>query len=336
MKFLDEARIYVRSGNGGAGCVSFRREKYVAMGGPDGGNGGSGGSIIFEANDHLNTLVTFRYKQHFKARTGEHGKGQNRNGKSAEDLILQVPVGTQIFSEDHEHLIHDFLEHGERFTILKGGKGGLGNSNFKSSRNQAPRKTIPAEPGQEMDVWLKLKLISDAGLVGLPNAGKSTFLARVSAAKPKIADYPFTTLTPNLGVVSVDEEEFVMADIPGLIEGAHLGHGLGDKFLKHIERCGVLLHLIDGTEEDVTKSYKTIRRELEEYSPLLKTKLELVCLNKIDALTLEEIKDKQKALKKVYKGPIYLISGVSGEGITEVLRAVNKHIKINKGLIEED
>jgi GTP-binding protein len=336
MKFLDEAKIYVKSGNGGAGCVSFRREKYVAMGGPDGGNGGTGGSIIFEANDHLNTLVNFRYKQHFKGRVGEHGKGQNRNGKSAEDLILQVPVGTQIFSEEHEHLIHDFLEHGERFTLLKGGRGGLGNSNFKSSRNQAPRQTTPAEPGAEMWVWLKLKLISDAGLVGLPNAGKSTFLSRVSAAKPKIADYPFTTLTPNLGVVSVDEEEFVMADIPGLIEGAHLGHGLGDKFLKHIERCGVLLHLIDGTEENIVKSYKTIRRELEEYSPFLKDKQEIVCLNKIDALQEEDLKEKLKALKKVYKGQVYVISGVTGQGISEVLRIVLKQIKLFKGLIEEE
>ncbi|MDF2965632.1 MAG: obg [Rickettsiaceae bacterium] len=336
MKFLDEAKIYVKSGNGGAGCVSFRREKYVAMGGPDGGNGGTGGSIIFEANDHLNTLVNFRYKQHFKARVGEHGKGQNRNGKSAEDLILQVPVGTQIFSEEHEHLIHDFLEHGERFTLLKGGRGGLGNSNFKSSRNQAPRQTTPAELGAEMWVWLKLKLISDAGLVGLPNAGKSTFLSRVSAAKPKIADYPFTTLTPNLGVVSVDEEEFVMADIPGLIEGAHLGHGLGDKFLKHIERCGVLLHLIDGTEENIVKSYKTIRRELEEYSPFLKDKQEIVCLNKIDALQEEDLKEKLKALKKVYKGQVYVISGVTGQGISEVLRIVLKQIKLFKGLIEEE
>ncbi|MCC2646097.1 MAG: obgE [Rickettsiaceae bacterium] len=336
MKFLDEAKIYVKSGNGGAGCVSFRREKYVAMGGPNGGNGGAGGSIIFEANDHLNTLVNFRYKQHFKAKAGEHGMGQNRNGKSAEDLVLEVPVGTQIFSEDHEHMIYDFTKHGERFELLKGGKGGLGNSNFKSSINQAPRRTIPAEPGAEMNIWLKLKLISDAGLVGLPNAGKSTFLARVSAAKPKIADYPFTTLTPNLGVVSVDEEEFVMADIPGLIEGAHLGHGLGDKFLKHVERCGVLLHLIDGTEEDIVKSYKTIRRELEEYSPLLKEKQELVCINKCDALQDEELKEKQKALKKVYKGPIYLISGVTGQGITEVLRAVSKQIKIFKGFVEEE
>ncbi len=336
MHFLDEAKIYIKSGNGGSGCVSFRREKYVAQGGPNGGNGGGGGSITFETNLHLNTLVNYRYKQHFKAQAGENGKGQNRSGKAGESLILEVPIGTQILSDDHEHLIYDFTKPGESFELLKGGKGGLGNSNFKSSINQAPRRATQGEISEELWVWLKLKLISDAGLVGLPNAGKSTFLARVSAAKPKIADYPFTTLTPNLGVVNIDMEEFVMADIPGLIEGAHQGHGLGDKFLKHIERCGILLHLIDATGEDVVKDYQVIRNELEKYSTILEAKQEIVCLNKADALSEEELKAKAKALKRVCKSPLYIISGATGQGITEVLRVLHKQIKIFKGFEVED
>jgi len=322
MQFIDEAKIFLRSGNGGNGCVSFRREKYVDMGGPDGGDGGRGGSIIIEVDTHINTLLHFRYKQHFKARNGEGGKGSTRTGASAEDLVLKVPIGTQILSDEDEHLIFDFTSPEQTFTILKGGKGGLGNAHFKSSINQAPRRIIPGEEGQELWVWCKLKLLSDAGLIGLPNAGKSTFLSRVTAATPKIADYPFTTLKPQLGVVRQDDIEFVLADMPGLIEGAHLGHGLGDRFLKHIERCGVLLHLIDSTNEDVVGSYMTIRNELNAHSELLSNKREIVALNKAELLSEEELKLKMKQLKKVTDSKIYIISGHTGQGVKEVLFAM--------------
>lgn len=324
MKFLDEAKIYLKSGDGGNGCRSFRREKYVPEGGPDGGNGGKGADIKFIAVENLNTLIDFRYRQHFKADNGEKGRGSNCYGKSAENLIIKVPVGTQILSEDKSYVLYDFQHEGEEFTILKGGKGGLGNSNFKSSVNQAPERVTKGEHGEELWVWVQLKLISDVGLVGLPNAGKSTFLSRVSAAKPKIADYPFTTLVPNLGVVYVDEEEFVIADIPGLIENAHQGQGLGDKFLKHIERCSNIIHLIDATSEDVVHAYKVIRHELEQYSQELKNKTEIICLNKCDALLEEEIADKKAQLKQLTNAKIFTISAVSGLNVKSLLQYINQ------------
>lgn len=320
MKFLDEAKIYLRSGNGGAGAVSFRREKFIAMGGPDGGDGGRGGDVVFECVDGLNTLIDFRYQQHFKAKTGEHGRGRNATGASAEALVIKVPVGTQIFEDDKETLIIDMMQVGQRFRIAKGGNGGWGNTRFKSSTNQAPRHANPGEEGVERWVWLRLKLISDAGLLGLPNAGKSTFLAAVSRAKPKIADYPFTTLTPQLGVVYVDGKEFVLADIPGLIEGASEGAGLGLRFLGHVERAGILLHLIDGTQEDVVAAYETIRGELEQYSDILAEKEEVIALNKCDALLEEEIEEKIAALEEASGAEVFAISAVSGSGVETVKR----------------
>lgn len=319
MQFIDEATIYVKAGDGGNGCASFRREKYVDMGGPDGGDGGSGGSIVFIANHHLNTLLNFRYKQHFKASNGEGGKGANRTGKSSPPLILEVPIGTQIFSENGL-MLFDFTVDEQQFELLKGGKGGLGNAHFKSSINQAPTRKTEGEVGEELWIKLKLKLLSDAGLIGLPNAGKSTFLASSTSAKPKIADYPFTTLSPGLGVVYVDQEEFVLADIPGLIEGASDGHGLGDKFLKHIERCGVLIHLVDGLSDDVVRDYNIIRHELESYSPLLKDKIEILCLNKCDSLSEEEIAEKVAMLKAITKSEIYTISTYTKSGMSMVLK----------------
>lgn len=327
MNFIDEAKIYIKAGNGGDGAVSFHREKYIDMGGPDGGDGGRGGSIYIQSSVHLNTLVNFRYKQHFKAENGEGGKGSNRSGKSRPPLVLQVPIGTQIFSENGEILIYDFTEDGQLFEIIKGGKGGLGNSHFKSSINQAPRRRTEGEVGEEMWVKLHLKLLSDVGLVGLPNAGKSTFLASTTSAKPKIADYPFTTLAPNLGVVYVDEEEFVIADIPGLIEGAHLGHGLGDKFLKHIERCSLLIHLIDATSEDVVLSYQTIRKELESYSSILAERTEIICLNKCDMLLDSEIADKVSELKKLSKAEIYCVSAYTKTGLNLFMKKILQAIK---------
>ena len=322
MKFLDQQKIYIRSGDGGAGCVGFRREKYIEFGGPDGGDGGRGGSVVIECVDNLNTLIDFRYQQHFKARRGEHGQGRNKNGKSAEDIILKVPIGTQIFQEDNEYLLGDLVRPGQRMVLARGGDGGRGNAHFKTSTNQAPRRAEDGWPGQEHWLWLQLKLIADAGLIGLPNAGKSTFLSATTRARPKIADYPFTTLHPNLGVGYVDGSEIVLADIPGLIEGAHEGAGLGDRFLGHVERCGVLLHLIDGAEDDVVKSYKTIRHELREYGDILSSKPEIVALNKIDALTFEAIKEKQMALSEVARQDVVAISGVSGAGIERALRNV--------------
>ncbi|MEQ1704561.1 MAG: GTPase ObgE [Rickettsiales bacterium] len=327
MKFLDEAKIYIRSGDGGKGCVSFRREKFIPDGGPDGGNGGNGGSVIAECIAGLNTLIDFRYQQHFKAKKGQHGMGSNCTGASSDDLIIKLPVGTQILADDKETVIADLTSIGQRVKLAQGGKGGLGNQCFKSSTNQAPRISTPGEEGQEHWLWLKLKLMSDAGLLGLPNAGKSTFLAAVSRAKPKIADYPFTTLTPQLGVVYIDNREFVLADIPGLIEGASEGVGLGLKFLGHVERAGILLHLIDGTQEDVASAYKTIRRELKEYSKELYAKDEIIALNKCDSLTPEEIKEKSAALKKASKKKIWHISGVTGEGVKPVLREMLRIIE---------
>lgn len=326
MQFLDEVKIFVQSGNGGGGCVGFRREKNIPFGGPDGGNGGRGGDVLVECVSGLNTLIDYRYKQHFKAQNGEPGKGRNRHGESRDTMVIKVPVGTQVIAEDGETLVVDMLEEGQTFLLAKGGDGGLGNAHYKTSVNRAPRKALPGWPGEEMWLWLRLKLISDAGLVGLPNAGKSTFLSKVSAAKPKIADYPFTTLKPQLGVVYVDETEFVMADIPGLIEGAHEGLGLGDKFLKHIERCGVILHLVDGTQDDVADAYRTIRYELSEYSELLEEKREILALNKCDAMQPAEIKKKQQALKKASGKEVMLLSGVTGDGLKEVLRALKAEI----------
>ncbi|NEV79034.1 GTPase ObgE [Rhodopseudomonas sp. BR0C11] len=322
MKFLDEAKVYIRSGDGGNGCVAFRREKFIEFGGPNGGNGGRGGDIIVEASDGLNTLIDYRYQQHFKAQKGGNGMGSDRHGAGGKDIVMKVPVGTQIFDEDKETLIHDFTKVGERFVLAKGGNGGFGNAHFKSSTNRAPRHANPGLPGEERWIWLRLKLIADAGLVGLPNAGKSTFLSKVSAAKPKIADYPFTTLHPQLGVVNSDGREFVLADIPGLIEGAHEGAGLGDRFLGHIERCRVLLHLIDATCEHAGKAYKTVRGELEAYAETLVDKIEIVALNKIDAVEPDELKKQKDRLKRAAKKTPLLLSGVTGQGVPEALRAL--------------
>jgi GTP-binding protein len=322
MKFLDQAKIFVKSGDGGAGCVSFRREKFIEFGGPDGGDGGRGGDVIVEAADNLNTLIDFRYQQHFRAERGHHGMGKNRTGADGKPTIIRVPVGTQILDDDRESLLADFTHAGQRLVLCKGGDGGRGNAHFKSSTNRAPRRFEPGWPGQERWLWLRLKLIADAGLIGLPNAGKSTLLAATSAARPKIADYPFTTLHPQLGVVRLDETEFVLADIPGLIEGAHEGAGLGTRFLGHVERCGVLIHLIDGTIENVGAAYRTIRAELKAYSPVLAAKPEIVALNKCDALDAAAIKSKSAALKRAAKSTPHRISGATGQGVKDLMRAV--------------
>lgn len=319
MKFLDQAKIFIKSGNGGAGAVSFRREKYVEFGGPDGGSGGRGGDIIIQCVDGLNTLIDYRYQQHFKAGTGTHGMGRQRTGADGKDIVLKVPVGTQIFAEDNETLLADFTEIGQDMVLLKGGNGGFGNMHFKNSTNQAPRHANPGLAGEEMWIWLRLKLIADAGLVGLPNAGKSTFLASVTAAKPKIADYPFTTLHPNLGVVKIGNREFVMADIPGLIEGAHEGAGIGDRFLGHIERTRTIVHLIDGTQEDVVGAYTTIRGELDAYGHGLAEKHEILALNKADALSEEELAEKKQALETAAGKVVHVISAVAGQDVDKVL-----------------
>lgn len=330
MKFLDQAKVYIRSGDGGAGAVSFLREKFVEFGGPNGGNGGRGGDVVLECVDGLNTLIDYRYQQHFKAKTGTHGMGKQRTGADGEDTVLRVPVGTQVFEDDNETLIADMTEVGQRVVLLSGGNGGFGNAHFKTSSNQAPRHANPGQVGTEKWVWLRLKLIADAGLVGLPNAGKSTFLAAVSAAKPKIAAYPFTTLHPNLGVVSIGERDFVLADIPGLIEGASEGAGIGDRFLGHIERCGVLVHLIDGTQDDVKQAYKTIRSELAAYDERLAEKPEIVVLNKIDAIEPDDLKEKLKVLKKISKQDVLLVSGVTGKGTDMVLYGIIETLDATK------
>ena len=326
MKFLDEAKVYIRSGDGGNGCVSFRREKFIEFGGPNGGDGGKGGDVIAEAVEDLNTLIDYRYQQHFKAKNGQAGMGKDRHGSNGADAVLKVPVGTQIYEEDGETLIADLAEAGQRATLARGGNGGFGNAHFKSATNRAPRFANPGQRGEELTIRLRLKLIADAGIVGLPNAGKSTFLAAVSAAKPKIADYPFTTLNPQLGVVEIDGRTFVLADIPGLIEGAHAGVGLGDRFLGHIERCRVLLHLIDGTLDDAGAAYKTVRAELAAYGGGLADKPEIVALNKADALSAAEAKQQMARLKRAAKKPPLLISAVSGAGVPDVLRALLKVI----------
>jgi GTP-binding protein len=331
MQFLDEAKVHVRSGDGGNGAVSFRREKFVEFGGPDGGGGGRGGDVIVECAANLNTLLDYRYRQHFKAKKGGHGMGQNRSGAKGADVVLQVPPGTQIFEEDGETLIVDLTKPGERIVLARGGNGGFGNTHFKSSTNQAPRHANPGQKGEELAIWLRLKLIADAGLVGLPNAGKSTFLSVVSAAKPKIADYPFTTLHPNLGVVRIDSTDFVLADIPGLIEGAHEGAGLGDRFLGHVERTAVLLHLIDATLDDPAEAYRTIRGEVEAYGGGLKDKPEIIVLSKADAVPADQMKKKAKALAKVAGRKPLILSAVSGEGVKEALREIASAIAALKG-----
>lgn len=321
MKFLDEAKIYIKAGDGGNGACSFRHEKYIEFGGPDGGDGGKGGNVVFKAVQNLNTLIDFRYQQHFKAERGTNGMGRCKTGPSGEDLIINVPVGTEIVADDKETVLADLMQEGELFVAARGGNGGRGNDSFKSSTNQAPERADPGEAGEELWVWLRLKLIADVGLIGLPNAGKSTLLTALTRARPKIADYPFTTIHPNLGVALIDGKEILLADIPGLIEGASEGVGLGTHFLKHVERCSVLVHLIDATEEDVVTSYKVIRKELEKYGHALATKQEIVALNKIDSLTAEEVQKKQKKLSKVVKTPIYMISGIAHQGVQELLRA---------------
>lgn len=323
MKFLDEAKIWVKAGDGGDGVIAFRREKFIEFGGPDGGNGGRGGNVIAEAVAGLNTLIDFRYAQHFKARKGGNGSGSDRTGAASDEVVLKLPVGTQIFADDRETMIADLDKLGKRVVLARGGDGGFGNANYKTSTNRAPRRADKGWPGEERWLWLRLKLIADAGLVGLPNAGKSTFLAAVSAARPKIADYPFTTLHPQLGVVRLNAtEEFVLADLPGLIEGAAEGAGLGTRFLGHVERCKVLLHLVDGSAADPASAYRTIRRELAEYGHGLEDRPELVALNKADAMTPQARTARVKALSRAAGKPVMLISGASGEGVPELLRAL--------------
>jgi len=327
MKFLDQCKIFLRSGDGGDGVIGFRRELYIEFGGPDGGDGGRGGDIVFEARQNLNTLIDFRYTQHFRAKKGGNGSGQNRTGAGSPDVVVNVPVGTQVFDDDRETMLADLDRAGMRVTLLRGGDGGHGNTHFKSSVNRAPRKATKGYPGEERWVWLRLKLIADAGLVGLPNAGKSTFLAATTAAKPKIADYPFTTLHPQLGVIRLSmSEEFVLADIPGLIEGAHEGAGLGDRFLGHVERCAVLLHLVDGAAGDVVKAWRTVREELAAYGGGLAGKPEIIGLNKCDAMTPREITSRAAALRKASGRPVMLLSGVSGQGVPEVLRTLQNAV----------
>jgi GTP-binding protein len=344
MKFLDQAKVYVRSGDGGAGAVSFRREKFIEFGGPDGGDGGRGGDVVAECVDGLNTFIDYRYQQHFKAATGMHGMGRNRAGGRSPDIVMKVPVGTQIFDEDNETLLADLTAVGQRYVIAKGGNGGFGNAHFTTSTNRAPRRANPGQVGIERTIWLRLKLIADAGLVGLPNAGKSTFLATVSAARPKIADYPFTTLHPGLGVVKVDEREFVLADIPGLIEGAHEGHGLGDRFLGHVERCRVLLHLVDATGDHAGTAYRIVRQELEAYGHDIETKTEIVALSKVDAVDEETVKTQTERLKRairtygpaaadgVKRRPLLMLSAATNRGVIEALRGLADEIRSDKAI----
>ena len=336
MKFLDLAKVYIRSGGGGAGCVSFRREKFVEFGGPDGGDGGNGGSVWAEAVEGLNTLIDFRYQQHFFAKSGQPGMGSQRTGKSGDDIVLRVPVGTEILDEDEETLIADLTEPGQRVLLAQGGNGGWGNLRFKSSTNRAPARANPGQEGVERTLWLRLKLIADAGLLGLPNAGKSTFLAATSNARPKIADYPFTTLVPNLGVVGIDGKEFVMADIPGLIEGASEGRGLGDQFLAHVERCAVLLHLVDGTSSTITRDYRTIIAELDAYGHGLADKPRITAINKIDAIDPKTLSSRRRALEKASGDKVFAISGATGQGLPEVLRALMAAIQADRATPEDD
>ncbi|SEK99691.1 GTPase ObgE [Pacificibacter marinus] len=330
MKFLDLCKVYIRSGSGGNGCVSFRREKYIEYGGPNGGDGGKGGNVIIEAVDGLNTLIDFRYQQHFFAQNGQGGMGSNRTGKDGKDIYLRVPAGTEIMDEDQETVLYDVTEVGQKLVLAKGGNGGWGNLHFKSSTNQAPRTSNPGQDGIDRTIWLRLKLIADAGLLGMPNAGKSTFLSVTSNARPKVADYPFTTMHPNLGVVGIDNTEFVVADIPGLIEGASEGRGLGDLFLGHVERCAVLLHLVDGTSEDVAHDYNVIIGEISNYTDELGDKPRITVLNKVDSLTEDEIAEKTAALEKASGGRVYTMSGVSRDGVDTVLRALKAEISMDR------
>jgi GTP-binding protein len=326
MKFLDQAKIYVRSGAGGNGCISFRREKFIEYGGPNGGNGGRGGDVVVMCVDNLNTLIDYRYQQHFFAKNGQPGMGRDRTGADGDDVIIKVPPGTEVMAEDQETLLAELLEPGDRIVIAKGGNGGFGNAHFKTATNRAPRHANPGQPSEELTIWLRLKLIADAGLIGLPNAGKSTFLSSVTAAKPKIADYPFTTLHPNLGVVRVGDVDFVLADIPGLIEGAHEGAGLGTRFLGHVERCAVLLHLIDATQDDVAEAYKTVRREIRAYSPELAKRKELVALSKCDAVLADDLERKSAELTKIARKKPMMLSAVSGMAMKEALFAITREI----------
>ncbi|MBI3675897.1 MAG: GTPase ObgE [Proteobacteria bacterium] len=340
MKFLDQAKVYIASGSGGNGCLSFRREKFIEYGGPNGGDGGRGGDVWAEAVDNLNTLIDYRYQQHIKAKNGQHGMGKEMTGANGEDAVIRVPPGTQIYEEDGETLICDLPKVADRVMLAKGGNGGFGNAHFKTSTNQAPRHANPGQPAEEKTIILRLKLIADVGLIGLPNAGKSTFLSRVSAAKPKIADYPFTTLNPQLGMVRIDTTDFVLADLPGLIQGAHEGAGLGDKFLGHAERCGAILHLVDGTQGEISRPYKIIRRELESYGHGLSEKPEILVLNKIDAIAKAALAKKKASLEKASGCKVYLVSGVTGEGVSEVLRALAREIvkrrdKEKRGTVKE-
>lgn len=331
MKFLDQAKIFVKSGAGGDGCVSFRREKYVARGGPNGGDGGNGGHIIIRAIDNLNTLIDYRYQQHFKSERGHHGMGKDRSGRKGEDIILEVPVGTQVLADDKKTVLFDLTKKDDEIILCHGGRGGKGNTHFKTSVNRAPRIAGSGTLGEEMWIWLQMKLIADVGLLGMPNAGKSTFLRSVSRARPKVADYPFTTLHPQLGVIYVAEHEYVVADIPGLIEGAHMGTGLGTRFLGHVERCSVLLHIIDATEEDVVERYKTIRGELKKYSDELSNRPEIIALNKIDALTEDKILEKTSLLEKATGQKVYPISAVANTGVRVVLEELLKYVLKEKG-----
>jgi len=326
MKFLDQAKIHIESGNGGNGCVSFRREKYVEFGGPNGGNGGKGGNVIIKCVDGLNTLIDYRYRQHFKAKNGGPGMGSDKTGRSGEDTIIEVPRGTLILEEDNEEVIADIIDKDQSLTILKGGNGGFGNAHFKNSENQTPRTANDGENGQEKWIWLRLKLIADIGLIGLPNAGKSTLISTVSEAKPKIADYPFTTLNPVLGIAKYNNNELVIADIPGLIKGAHEGKGLGDRFLGHIERCNLLLHLIDANDSDVINSWKTVRNEISAYSKELDEKKEIIVLSKSDSIDETKLDEKVNILKDYTYKDVFKISSVTGKGITSILRILHDNI----------
>lgn len=329
MKFLDQAKVYIRSGSGGNGCLSFRREKFIEFGGPDGGNGGRGGDVWAECVANLNTLIDYRYKQHYKAKKGGNGAGQHRTGAKGADAVLKVPPGTQIYAEDGETLLADLTQPGERALLARGGNGGFGNAHFKSSTNRAPRRVNPGEEGTEMTIWLRLKLIADVGIVGLPNAGKSTFLAAVSAAKPKIAGYPFTTLYPNLGVAQVGSTDFVLADIPGLIEGAHEGAGIGDRFLGHVERCRVLLHLVEATQEEPAEAYRTVREELAAYGAGLEDKPEIVALSKCELLDEAERKQRAQGLRRACGSPVHCISAVTGLAMPDLLYHLAEVIRVD-------
>ncbi len=335
MKFLDQAKIYLRSGDGGPGCIAFRREKFLEFGGPNGGDGGHGGHVYAECVANLNTLIDFRYQQHYRARNGEHGMGSDKHGANGLDVTIKVPPGTQVFAEDNETLLADLTKPGEKIRLARGGNGGFGNAYFKTATNQAPRRANPGELGEELTLWLRMKMIADAGLIGLPNAGKSTFLAAVSAAKPKIADYPFTTLHPGLGVVRAGEVDFVLADLPGLIEGAHEGAGLGDRFLGHVERCRVLLHLVDVHNEDVVEAYHTVRRELKAYDPELGRKKEVLALSKCDSADPELIAEKSAALQKAARKKPLVLSAVSRLGLEAALYRLTREIAGRTGQNDE-